>query len=432
MRSRRVAPLAVIAALVGAGALWAAGPASAASTPLAGSSVFALASFDGQLWAGTDSGLYVLSGAGSGSGSGSGAGSGASWTAVGGAFAGREVNALAVAGGWLVAGTQDGAVRTRDGSAWVGAGLGGQRVVSLSASGATLLAGTGHDSPSDGVVERSDDFGGTWTPAATTPALLGLPGDTVQAVLVPAGSSPAWAGTAGGGAFRSGDGRGGWSSTSGMRSSWVTAFWRDPASGQLLAGSDDGLYIWSGSAWSAASFPQPDPWVEALDTGPDGHAVAGTYDGGVYAQGAGGGWTLRASGLPSVLSILAVAGGGLLVGTTDGLSCVSCPAGVAAAPATPGARRSDAAPSLPPPSARAGAQARGPGGASAPSSPRSGGASFDAHARSALAGTAGASGSSSGGSGSALRWLLVGGLVALSAGLFVVGRRRARRAAGSG
>src|SRR5258708_18410654 len=88
MRSRRLALLPPIAALV-----LLAAPASAASPALAGTSVFALTSFDGRLWAGTDDGLYSLQ-------------SGSGWTAVGGPLAGREVNALAGSGGGLVAGPQ--------------------------------------------------------------------------------------------------------------------------------------------------------------------------------------------------------------------------------------------------------------------------------------------------------------------------------------
>jgi len=276
-----------------------------------------------------------------------------------------------VSGPWLLAGTEDGAVRTQDGSTWVSAGLGGERVASLSVAGGTLLAGTGHDAPADGIVQRSDDSGASWRPATSTPVLLGLPGETVQAVLAPSGATPALAGTAGGGALRSGDGRGGWSATSGMSTGWVTAFWRDPASGAVLAGSDDGLYAWGGSTWTAVAFPQANPWVQALATASSGRPLAGTYDGAVYERSPAGGWTPLATGLPSVLSVLAVSGGGVLVGTSDGLACAGCPASIAATSAGPGGGGAGSRPArtLPPPGARAGttasAQAAGTPGADA-------------------------------------------------------------------
>ena len=413
---RRTAPLLQAASLVIVLLVAGAHSAAAATSALSNTTVYSLASFDGRLWAGTDSGLYTL-----------GSGSGATWTAVGGPLSGREINALAVSDGWLVAGTENGAVRTQDGSSWVASGLTGHRVASLSASGATLLAGTGQDNPGDGYVLRSDNSGGSWTSVPLTPALQGLPGQMVQAVLVPSGSSPAWAGTAGGGALRSSSGNGGWSSTSGMQSPEVTAFWRDPASGRLLAGTDFGLYAWSGSAWTQAAFPQDQPWVQVLATGADGHAVVGTIDGLVFTQTASGSWTQRAAEPSSVYSLLSLQGGGLLVGTSDGVSCIACPASVAAAASSPGAKGAHAAPSLPPPDARPGVTAHP--GASASSSA---GAFGDvATTPGALVGGDSSGGGSSGGAGP-LRWIIVGVLAALSATLFAVGRVRSRRRAGAG
>lgn len=391
--------------------------AAAAGNPLSGTSVFALADFAGRIWAGTDSGLYTLA-----------AGS-STWQPVGGPFDGREVNALAVAGSWLVAGTDSGAVRSNDGGTWVGAGLTGERVVSLAAAGGALLAGTGHDTPSDGVVQRSDDQGATWTSQPLSPTVVGLSGDTVQAVLAPSGSSPAWAGTAGSGPYHSGDGKGSWTAASGMQSNWVTSFWRDPsAAGRLLAGSDDGLYSWNGSSWTAVSFPQPDPWIQALATGPDGRVVAGTYDGAVYAQTAAGGWAQRASGLQSVLSLMAVSGGGLLVGTTDGVSCAGCTGTVAKAVPSPGAG-GRAAPTLPPPAARgAGTRPRATGAAGAAQP----GASASADGSALLgSGTSPGAGSGSPPGGVSPRWWIAGGLVALSVLLFAIGEVYRRRRAGA-
>ena len=408
MTSRRAAALLCASLPVIAAALTAVAPVMRvdAAAALANSSVFSLASFGGRIYAGTDDGLYVLR-----SGS-------HTWDAVGGPLGGREVNALAVSGGWLVAGTENGAVRSRDGATWVAGGLSGQRVASLSASGATLLAGTGHDQPGDGVVERSDDSGATWT-SVTLPALVGLPGEEVQAVMVPDAGAPAWAGTAGGGALHSSDGKGQWAGTSGMKTSWVTAFWRD-SSGRVLAGSDDGLYTWVGSAWTAVSFPESDPWIQALGTAAGGGVVAGTYNGTVYTQGAGGAWTLRASMSDSVYSLLAVSGGGLLVGTANGVDCISCPATIAAAAASPPGR-SGAAPSLPPPGSRAGTSARAAGTTSSTSTLPSPGAT----ALGAGAVAPPASGGSGVGLGGVLRWVLGGLLVLLGAAGLLLRRVRA-------
>lgn len=397
MRSPRLAGTLLVATQVAAGATLACAHPAAAATGLQGTSIAALATFAGRIWAGTDSGLEVL-----------GAGGGA-WTAVGGPLAGREVDALAVSDGWLVVGTGDGALRSRDGSTWVAAGLSGERVASLAASGTTLLAGTGHDQPADGAVQRSDDSGATWTAAPLAPAVAGLPGETVQAVLTPSSGAAAWAATAGGGTFQSPDARGGWSGTSGMASNWVAALWRDPARPtRVLAGSDDGLYAWGGSGWTAMQFPQADPWVQALATGPGGYVVAGTYDGALYAQGTGGGWTLRASGMDSVLSVLAVAGGGLLVGTSNGVACVSCPTGIAAAASSPGGPGATGAPSLPPPGARAGASPLP--GATAAASPLPSAGTHAGDQRNALTATGG----NAPGGASALRWGVIGGLIALA------------------
>jgi len=410
---RRLASLVPAAVLGGSLVLPLAAAVPAAAAPLAGSSVLSLASFGGRLYAGTDSGLQVQSGR--------------QWVPVGGPVAGREVNALAAGGGWLLAATDAGVLRSQDGVAWSAAGLNGERVASLGAAGGALLAGSGTDSTKTGIVQRSDDLGGSWSPAAgTAPLLLGLSGDMVQAVLAPQGGLGAWAGTGGGGAFHSADGRGSWSAASaGMASSWVTSFWSQPGTGRLLAGTDDGLYSWSGSAWSAVAFPQQDPWVQALATGPDGRPLAGTYDGAVFAQDAAGHWTSMASGLPSVLSLLALSGGGVLVGTSDGLACIACPSGVAPAPGQPSGARPAA--SLPPPAARAGATAAG--------RPTAGASGLGAAASSPDAALgAGAAPAGTGGSAAAgvpARWWIAGGLVALSALLFAAGQVRARRRRGS-
>jgi len=387
-------------------------PARAATTGLSGLSVQALAWFGGTAYAGTDEGLYRLAGS--------------QWTAVTQVPSTESVQALAVVGSTLVAGTDAGAIRSGDGSVWSSAGLSNQNVASLAASGSVLIAGTGHDNGADGAAFRSDDAGQTWSPATALPATEGLPGAQVQAVLQPATGQPALAGTAGGGAFHSATGSGGWSDdSSGLSSRWVTAFWRDPANpAAVLAGTDDGLDQSSGGAWSTAAFPVADPWVQALAGAADGSPLAGTYDGGVY-QRRGGAWTSLAGGLPSVLSLVAVPaaqGGGVLAGTFDGVHCIACSAslGAAAPPATsrPGATPLPAAGSRP---GQSGTAAR-------PSTSASAGASAGTTPQGTpVAGVAGGS-TPGGGSGGVNPVYLIGaGLVALSGVITWLGRRRSGR-----
>lgn len=392
-------------------------PAGAATPPLSGKTVQALAWFGGAAYAGTDQGLYRLGASG--------------WTAASSVPSTVSVQALAVVGSTLLAGTDNGAIRSGDGSVWASAGLSGQNVISFAVSGGTVLAGTGHDGGSDGAALRSDDAGQTWSPATTLPAAMGLPGAPVQAVLPPASGQPALAGTAGSGVLHSASGSGGWSDDSaGLSSRWITALWRDPAApGSVLAGTDDGLDQSSGGAWSLASFPQQDPWIQALATATGGGPLAGTYDGGVY-QRSGGRWSTLASGLPSVLSLVAVPqaqGGGVLAGTFDGAYCIGCSSSLSPAGAPPASARPGATP-LPPVAARPGASGKAGTASGSPSAGGSAGATpGGASAGAGALGTAGAGGSGGGTGVPHLVWYIAAALVALSGALTAWGVRRSRR-----
>ncbi|HXA28897.1 MAG TPA: hypothetical protein VN193_09140 [Candidatus Angelobacter sp.] len=408
MGMRRVSLAAAVAMLWVA--LGAEQPAAAQSGALSGRAVQALAWFGGTAYAGTDAGLFRLTAAG--------------WSAVSAVPSTRRVNALAVDGAQFIAGTDVGAIRSGDGNVWQSAGLSGQSVDALASQGGVLLAGTGHEGSSDGLALRSDDGGTTWAPATTVPAAEGMPGAMAQAVLAPVGGDGAWAGTAGSGALRSADGRGAWSDASaGLGSRWVTALWRDPASpSTLLAGTDDGLYQRGGGAasWSAAAFPQQDPWIQALATAGNGAALAGTYDGGVY-QRSGGGWTALATGLPSVLSLLAVPadqGGGVLAGSFDGVACIACRStlgAAASAPARPGATP------LPPVANRPGASSAARAAGATSATPAAAAAKASA---AAAPGTAGGASPRGGGGLPPAGWVIVAILLAASAGLTARGVRR--------
>jgi ligand-binding sensor domain-containing protein len=395
-------------------------PAQAQAPALSGHAVQALAWFAGTAYAGTDGGLFRLAAG--------------TWTAVSAVPPTRVVNALAVAGSTLVAGTDTGAIRSGDGTTWTAAGLSGQNVAGLDVAGGVLLAGTGHEGGTDGLAFRSDDGGASWNPAVSLPAAEGLPGAEVQAVLAPSGGRPAWAGTAGSGALLSGNGSGGWSDGSGgLPSKWVTSFWRDPASpGSLLAGTDGGLVQRgaSSSAWAVAAFPQQQPWIQALATGPGGSPLAGTYDGAVF-QRSGSGWTSIGANLPSVLALLAVPadqGGGVLVGTFDGAYCLGCRASLGA-PGAPSSARPGATP-LPAVANRPGASSSAAAASASASAGATSAGASDASPGSGVVGAAGA-GASGGGTGGGVPtpvWVAVAVLLGVSAALTAWGVRRSRRA----
>jgi hypothetical protein len=389
--------------------------AAASPPPLSGYAVLALGDFGGARYAGTDAGLFVSR-------------AGGSWTVASGALSTARVNALAVVPGLLVAATDSGVLSSRDGVAWNPAGLAGLRVDSLASAGGSVVAGTGTGSGTDGLAFRSDDGGRSWNPAATVPALEGLPGPAVQAMLAPTPGIAALAGTAGSGVYRSVNGAGGWTAT-GAGPGWVTSLLRRGGT-SVLAATDDGLFSSgdSGASWSTATFPQQDPWVQAL--GGDASApLAGTYDGDVFRGNGSGGWTQLASGLPSVLALLpAPRGGGVITGTFDGLYCIGCSAGTVGstvagaggATSAGGAHRGTAPATAPPTDQRPGAP-----GATAPPFARGSGPT----AIRSLPGPAAAAAPTGGGGRPAAVWALAGGLVAVSLALFGIGRRRSQRRA---
>ena len=380
--------------------------------------MLALAQYAGGIYAGTDAGLFVSR-------------AGGAWTSVPGVMGTARVNALATVPGVLVAATESGVQSTHDGATWSIAGLAGNRVDALTAAGTSLIAGTGTTSGTDGLAFRSDDGGRTWAPAATVPAIEGLPGPAVQAVLAPSGGGVALAGTAGRGVYRSASGAGGWSPT-GASPTWVTGFVH-LGDTSVLASSDDGLYRSAdgGANWSVAAFPQQDAWIQALG-GDVSAPLAGTYDGVVFRGNGSGGWTQLASGLPSVLALLpAPRGGGVIAGTFDGLYCLGCPPGTVgstvagAGGASPAGGAGRGAPATAPPAN----QRPGAPGATAPPFANGPGPAAIRPLPGAVGAAHAANGSTNGGGRPAFVWALAGGLLAVSIALFGLGRRRSRRRA---
>jgi hypothetical protein len=404
-------------ATVFAGLLVAAGAApsvvpvgvSASGPALSGYAINSLIEYRGSVYAGTDAGLFASA-------------AGGSWVAARGAMGTAPVHALAILPTGLVAATDSGVARSADGFSWSVVGLAGQRVDSLSVVGGSLVAGTGTQSGTDGMAFRTDDGGDNWLPSSSLPALEGLPGAAVQAVLAPAKGAPALAGTAGRGVYRSVDGRGAWSA-GGTGPEWVTAFLRSTTG--VLAATDDGLYSSgdAGASWQLAAFPQQDPWVQAL-SGEAAAALAGTYDGTVYRLGGGGSATL-AAGLPSVLSLMSAPGGGVVVGTFDGLFCISCVPGMIAGGQPRGGSRPGSHAAAGGTTAPSRGQRPGAPGATPPFAPEAGRSSFVPASGTSppLLGVPGASGAEGRLTGV---WWLVAALSALAVGVLSIGRRRSR------
>ena len=429
---RRPPPLStgLVIALVIAAATGRAVVSVAADSPVAlqGQAIQALISFGGQTVAGTDAGIFIR-------------GTDGSWSAASGAAGSADVTSLAAAGVVLAAGTDNGVITSRDGRAWSSPTLTGHRVDALVGVGSSLIAGTGSGSGVDGAVYRSDDLGATWAPTATTPALEGLPGPAIQALGADTGGI--LAGSAGSGVFRSADARSRWAATGGGPG-YVTAITAlGGAAARTLAATDDGLFGTGsgGSAWTLEPFPQPDPWIQALAV--DGNdLLAGTYDGALYRRSGAAAWSQPVQGLPSILSLLALGGGAVLIGTFDGIYCSGCPSSGPGAVSGPGTVSTttattnggtaagspppnSAARSAPPVAQRPGvAHGQSPGAVAAgtpgPASAPPPGSSSDATV-SALPGAGHTSGRGWG------IWAGAAVLAALAAALFVVGRSRLRR-----
>jgi len=260
------------------------------------STVFALASNAGSVYAGTyGNGVYVSSD------------NGGSWKQINTGLNDAYVHALAFSGSMLLAGTDAGVYLSSDnGASWSQEtdGLASQVVYAFASIGATLFAST-----STGGVFLSADNGVTWTPAGLGPTdvpALAVSGTTL------------FAGTYGDGIFFSTDNGTTWTAAD----SGLTTYNRVQAltvSGTtIFAGTRDGgvfRTISGDTVWAQADSGLSTPNVYALATSTP-YLFAGTYEGGAFvSQDGGSSWKPMNTGIPqSIVFAFAVNGSELYAG----------------------------------------------------------------------------------------------------------------------
>ncbi len=256
------------------------------------------------------------------------------------------------ASGHALAGTNDGVFRSTDGGAsWIprNAGMAGQRVEALAVDGATILAGTG-----SGDVWRSGDAGATWTPDVS-----GLPGEAIRALeflpgavlastrgstlyrstdggatFAPAGSpevvndvladgADLWIGSAGFGVLRSSD-------AGATMASAAAAAMNAPGLSDLAADGTGALYLSSsssgvfrstngGASWGRASDGLGSLSVLRLAAAEPGRVWAAAWDGVHTTTDGGDSWSLAGFGGRRAFEVVPLAGGTVLAVVNDDL-----------------------------------------------------------------------------------------------------------------
>lgn len=201
----------------------------------------------------------------------------------------------------LFAGTTYGVFRSDDeGEKWtqVNSGLTKDYVYSLAVSGKRLFAGT-----SDGIFS-SDNYGTSWTSIST--GLTNMKVSAVTAAITRTGDTSIFAGTDGGGVFRSqNNGSTNWTEVNnGIKRKYIN----------FLATSDTNIFAGgtgifrstnNGEKWSAADTGLTFSSVYTLAVSTDKKAMfAGTYTGGAFiSTNNGSKWTQIRSGLPGYPTI---------------------------------------------------------------------------------------------------------------------------------
>ena len=196
---------------------------------------------------------------------------GASWTAANNGLTAMNVNALAVSDGNLIAGTDQGVFRTTgNGANWDWEGL--QSVCCLAVSGANLFAWEiGYPS---WIVFRSTDDGANWTQRGLIPK-------PVNSVAV--SGTNLFAGTNGGGVFRSTSSGMSWTAVNtGLTNLNVVTL--TTADTNLFAGTNGGGVFRStdnGTSWAAVNAGLTTPYIFALGLN-GSNLFAGTSGGRVF------------------------------------------------------------------------------------------------------------------------------------------------------
>ena len=266
-----------------------------------GGFVNAFAVLGESLFAGTDGGVFRSTD------------NGTSWTAVnnGLSLSDRRVSAFAVIGGSVFAATITGVYRsTNNGNSWIKLDPGFSDVITFAVSGTNLFAGT-----SDRGVFLSTDTGTTWTAANT-----GLRDAWVSALAV--SGTKLFAGTRYRGVFLSTDNGTTWTPVNtGLTDSHVTAL--------VVCGTDlfvaterGGVFIspTNGTSWTPANNGLKDPYVNAFAVS-SRNLFAGTNGSGVFlSTNNGADWEETNTGLTAGrLWSLATSGTNLFAGTDNGV-----------------------------------------------------------------------------------------------------------------
>ncbi|MCG3158757.1 MAG: hypothetical protein DKINENOH_05401 [bacterium] len=235
---------------------------------------------------------------------------GAGWTAINIGSANTDVNALAVRGTNLFAGTDKGIfLSTDNGTSWTELNKIFRDASVFAVIDTILFAGTW-----GGGVFRSSDNGTSWTKVNS-----GLTNTYIRALAV--SGTNLLAGTEGGGVFLSGDNGTSWTAiNTGITNTNVRAL---AVSGTHLFASTEGDYVFrssdNGTSWTAVNTGMSNPRVLALAISGT-NLFAGTEGGGVFrSTDNADSWTAVNNGLTNNnVNVLAVSGSNLFAGTWGG------------------------------------------------------------------------------------------------------------------
>ncbi|MFN0123822.1 MAG: Ig-like domain-containing protein [Blastocatellia bacterium] len=224
---------------------------------------------------------------------------GRSWVEVNEGLTNLATYSMTASGATLFAGTFGGGVQrsTNNGDTWtpVNEGVTDLGITSLTASGTTIFAGS-----FNGKVYRSTNQGASWTEVST-----GLPATSINSLII--SGTTIFAATDNGGVFRNNLTGAAWTAARTGLPQANGAFQRIPAlvisNGVLYAGvAGGGVYRTSnsGDAWTSVNAGLPNTNVFALSV--NGTTVyAGTFGGGVFRLNANDTWTTLNNGLTDQL-----------------------------------------------------------------------------------------------------------------------------------
>ena len=276
-----------------------------------GGKVNALTVRDGDIFAGTDSGVFISSN------------NGTNWTAFNNGLPKQIVNSIiANENGDILAGTNDSGVFTylKNGTSWtaINTGLNNLRITSLSVNGTRKFAGTGSEKPgpSKGGIFLSDDNDSIWTKAdvfitglVTTVTSFAVCGDKI------------FAGNLDYGLFVSTDNGSSWNmSYDNITSHWIRCI---AASGNnVFVGTPDGAYSATDCGSNRSNWNKITNGLQHSDIWSlfviDNYLFAGTAGGVYFSTNNGTNWVSFNTGLIDTIYSLTVSQNHLFAGTRSG------------------------------------------------------------------------------------------------------------------